>query len=264
MINHEELKERYNPEGSELRNLQYKMVDELVFLDKICRENNLKYFLVGGSVLGAVRHKGFIPWDDDADIALLEDDYKKLISILLKLDDEKYVLQCQETDFNYITGFPKFREREGTLLGSFPPRGALYKYKGIGVDIFCYSNDSYLTNASSTFLRGRLLGKMYKIKNDRARYILTKIMYSIYKGIVPLTKVFNLFSKKGELHFSLGQGFRKYKANKEDIFPVSYVPFENLMLPIPHNYDRYLTTLYGNWRELPKTIEIHSSNLLPK
>ena len=261
-INHEELKAKYNPEGSELRHLQYKMVDELVFLDKICRDNHLSYILVGGSVLGAARHKGFIPWDDDADIGLLEDDYKKLIKILLNLEDEKYVLHCQETDFNYINAFPKFREKEGYLEGTFPPRGSLYKYKGVGVDIFCYCNDSYLTNMFSTYLRALLLGKMYKIKNERIRFVVTKFMYAINNVLAPLTRIFNIFSKKGELRFSLGQGFRSYKAYEDDIFPITLTSFEGIMLPIPHNYDNYLTTLYGNWRELPKEIQVHSQNLI--
>ena len=261
-INHEELKAKYNPEGSELRDYQHKMVEELIFLDKVCKENNLNYFLVGGSVLGAVRHQGFIPWDDDADIALLEKDYKKLIKILLNLNDEKYILHCQETDFNYINAFPKFREKEGVLESSFPPRGSLYKYKGIGIDIFCYCNDSYLTNMFSTSLRALLMGKMYKIKNERMRFVVTKIMYAINNAFAPLTRIFNIFSKKGELRFSLGQGFRRYKAYKDDVFPITLAPFEGIMLPIPHNYERYLTTLYGNWRELPKEIQVHSKSLI--
>ena len=77
-------------------------------------------------------------------------------------------------------------------------------------------------------------------------------------------KIFNVFSKKGELYFSQGQGFCRYKAYKEDVFPVKETLFENVMLPIPHNYDRYLTTLYGNWSELPKEIQVHSNSLLSK
>ncbi len=264
MINHEELKQKYNPEGSELRNLQYKMLDELAFLDKVCKENNIPYFLVGGSVLGAVRHKGFIPWDDDADIALLEKDYKKLVKILLSLNDDKYILQCQKTDFNYVNGFPKFREKEGNLESSFPPRGTLYKYKGVGVDVFCYTKDSYLTNKISTYLLHIFLGKMYKIKNGDFRKFVTKILYGIYCCVKPFTSIFNISAKKGELHFAKGQGFAKYKALEKDIFPIKYVQFENLSLPIPNNYDNYLTILYGNWRELPKEIQIHCKNLLNK
>ena len=96
MINNEELRQKYNPEGSELRLLQYKMLDELTFLDKICKENNIPYTLVCGSVLGAIRHKGFIPWDDDADIALLEKDYKKLIN------PTSFLLACNYLYYNFL------------------------------------------------------------------------------------------------------------------------------------------------------------------
>jgi lipopolysaccharide cholinephosphotransferase len=65
-----ELKERYNPEGSVLRKSQMRMLDMLVFIDKVCQENNLIYWIEGGTLLGAVRHDGFIPWDDDADLCM--------------------------------------------------------------------------------------------------------------------------------------------------------------------------------------------------
>lgn len=80
----EELKNKYNPEGSTLRKAQLRMLDMVLYIDKICKENNLQYHIESGNLLGAVRHNGFIPWDDDFDIALYRRDYKKLIKILKK------------------------------------------------------------------------------------------------------------------------------------------------------------------------------------
>ena len=136
MIVTEKLRHKYAPEGSVLRGYQMKMLEQVVFLDKICKTHGLTYFLTGGSALGAVRHHGFIPWDDDMDIALPKKDFEKLVGILRKMDLGQYVLQDRFSDFNYIHVFPKFREKEGNLKGAFPPRGVLYKYKGVGVDIF--------------------------------------------------------------------------------------------------------------------------------
>ena len=102
MVDTEGLKRKYAPEGSALRDLQMKMLQEVLYLDRICKENHLTYFLTGGSALGAIRHHGFIPWDDDMDIALPRKDYLKLIGILHKLDSEQYVLHDRFSDFNYV------------------------------------------------------------------------------------------------------------------------------------------------------------------
>lgn len=77
----EALRAKFNPDGSNLRKMQLRMLDMLKYIDKICREHNIKYWLSSGTCLGAVRHGGFIPWDDDCDIELLRKDYKKLIKI---------------------------------------------------------------------------------------------------------------------------------------------------------------------------------------
>ena len=86
----EELRERYNPEGSILRKQQLRMLDILLHIDKICNEHNIPYWLSSGTLLGAVRHGGFIPWDDDVDIEMLREDYLRFEKIFKEDDD--YVL----------------------------------------------------------------------------------------------------------------------------------------------------------------------------
>ena len=80
----EELRARYNPDGSDLRRLQLHMLDLLVEFDRICRKNDIDYWLEYGTLIGAARHGGFIPWDDDLDVTLLKKDRKKLIEALRK------------------------------------------------------------------------------------------------------------------------------------------------------------------------------------
>ena len=256
MIDTEALRKKYSPEGSHLRELQFKLLDEVLFLDKVCKENGLTYFIAGGSALGAVRHQGFIPWDDDLDIALPEKDYKKLISILRKIDLPQYVLHDHRSDYNYICGFPKFREREGNFLGSFPERGKLYKYKGAGVDIFCMARNSHARAFVCAKLRVLLLHYMYKIKNDRLREIVTRFQWFVYRFLVMLTWPLNVFRKKGELHDGLGQGFSHQYMWEQEIYPVIMGQFESCQLPIPKDADAYLTHLYGDWRQIPSEEEI--------
>ena len=256
MVDTAALRQKYAPDGSPLRELQLKMLEEVLFLDRICKENGLTYYLSSGTALGAVRHHGFIPWDDDLDIALPEKDYHKLVSILRRLESDEYVLHDRHSDFNYINGFPKFRTKEGTLLGSFPPRGKLYKYKGVGVDIFCVSKNSFARAFVCAKLRVVLLHYLYKIKNEGLRKLVTKIQWFVYQCLVPLTWPLNVFRKKGEMHYGLGQGYSRHYFWEHELFPLALIEFESYMLPIPHDADAYLTHIYGNWRQLPSEEEI--------
>lgn len=268
MVDTEALRQKYSPDGSPLRELQLKMVEEVLFLDRICKENGLTYYLSSGTALGAVRHHAFIPWDDDLDIALPEKDYRKLVAILRKLDDEKYVLHDHISDFNYINGFPKFREKEGTLLGSFPKRGKNYKYKGVGVDIFSVAPNSFARAFVCAKLRVLLMHYLYKIKCDRLREAFTKVQWLVYRCLVPLTWPLNVVRKKGELHYGLGQGFSGHYIWQNEVFPLSETMFESYMMPIPHDFDAYLTHIYGNWRQVPTEEQIaatiHNQDLIEK
>ena len=103
MENQESLREEYNPEGSELRRLQLRMLDMLVVVDEICRRHDIPYWIEGGTLLGAVRHEGFIPWDDDLDIALMKKDYVRLLKCLKEELPAQYRLQTHETDITEQT-----------------------------------------------------------------------------------------------------------------------------------------------------------------
>ena len=268
MVDTEGLKRKYAPEGSALRNYQLTMLEEVLFLDKVCKDNHLVYFLTGGSTLGAIRHQGFIPWDDDMDIALPKKDYHRLLDILRKMDSDKYVLHDRYSDFNYVNDFPKFREKEGHLQGSFPKRGKLYKYKGVGVDIFCVDKNSYIRSFVCAKLRVALLHYTYLIKNDKLREVVTKFQWGVFHCLTPLTWPLNIFRKKGEIHYGIGQGPARHYMWESQLYPVVDATFETAQLPVPNDSDAFLTNIYGDWRQVPSEEEIakniHNVELIEK
>ena len=96
------LRNKFNPDGSEMRQSQLKMLDILNVVDEICRRNNIEYWIGSGTLIGAVRHGGFIPWDDDIDIEILYSDRKRFIEACLRELPDKYKLQCNLTDNTYF------------------------------------------------------------------------------------------------------------------------------------------------------------------
>lgn len=263
MIDQEALRAKYNPEGSELRNLQHNLMEIMMVLDGICVDNDIPYMLTAGNVLGAVRHGGFIPWDDDIDIALLKKDYKRLLKVLRNYKDDKYILQEHRSDPDYIQPFPKFREKAGSFLGSNPNRGRLYKYKGVAIDIFCISPISYINARVCAVLHNNLLSWTYKIKNNVIRHFVTSVLLGVESFLFFLCNILNVFRKQNEMHHAQGQAASSVKMDLRHLLPFKRMPYEGEMLPVPHNTDGLLTSFYGaDYMELPKQIRIHNKNLL--
>ena len=126
-------------EGKMLRELQMTELEMLIEVDRICRKNNIRYSLDGGTLLGAIRHDGFIPWDDDADVVMLRTEYNKFYTACKQeLDTERFFLQEYRTDNKYRWGYSKLR-RNGTV---FLREGQEHVKcnQSVFIDIFIYDN----------------------------------------------------------------------------------------------------------------------------
>ena len=134
------LREKYNPDGSSLRNGQLKMLEILKYVKNICDEHKLRYWLSAGTLLGAVRHEGFIPWDDDLDIEMPREDYLKLRKILLADKDSDYQLQDHSTDPFYFYSYAKLRDKHTVCESFIDTDDKLWTYKGVWIDIFILEN----------------------------------------------------------------------------------------------------------------------------
>ena len=117
-----------------LRTLQLMQLEMLKVVDAICEENNIKYSLYAGTLLGAVRHQGFIPWDDDLDICMARKEYDKFIRVWDELKPQGYILQNKENTPEFTQSFTKIRKDNTTFLQNNYERGKYHT--GVFVDVF--------------------------------------------------------------------------------------------------------------------------------
>ena len=246
----------YNPEGSKLRKDQKELLSMLLVVDEICKEHKIQWWLSSGTLLGAARHKGFIPWDDDMDIVLLRKDYKKLEKILCGYYSEEFVFHCMKTDVDYVNYFGKFRKRKGQIHTT-NNRNSYYKWKGIGFDIFAIEKTSYFSAKVAEILYLQMQHITYKIETDVIRKPLIRLIEIFNSFLIhPILRLIGKINPKNEYHYCLGTGWANHTFYMNDTFPLTTTEFEGMQMPVPHNMDRYLSNVYGDWRTPPSDEEI--------
>lgn len=259
-----ELSRIYNPEGSALRRDQKELVRMLKVVAEICKENNLQWWLSSGTLLGAARHKGFIPWDDDVDIVMMREDYLKLEKILCNMQSDEFVYHCMRTDVDYVKFFGKFRRKEGEIKVR-QRRYAFYKWKGIGLDIFAIEKTSYLSARLSKLLYVPFIGMTARIKTGWIRKPLIRLIQAANVVIWhPLLRLIGMINPKGQYHYALGQGWPRHYFYEKDIYPLATAEFEGEQFPVPNNMDAYLRNVYGDWTKLPSEEQIRSAIHCPE
>ena len=253
------LKDKYNPEGSELRQAQYRMLEMLCYIDRICLENHITYWLDCGTLLGAVRHGGFIPWDDDSDICMPIEDAKRFKEIMQnKYCDGEFVLQCRESDPGFFGPWLILRDRKSEYLQDSPLHQAR-KYRGLQVDIFTVTdhNLSFLRRISVSLENRLITQPLLRRRFSRSLELSCRFWYNfLYSFVFKVFDVIGLmFSNKQYYTYTYGTAFSD-KHLKSPIFPLKRMPFEGNEFNVPNDTDRYLTEDYGNWRKIPKDDEV--------
>lgn len=252
----EELRQRFNPEGSSLRKHQLCALEILEATHELCQKHNINYYLSSGTLLGAVRHGGFIPWDDDVDIEMKWFDFIRFTRIAKKELPEKLSIQTHGTDKNYFAPYAKIRNNN-TFIAEHHGYDRFYKYKGIYIDVF-------YTEKSLRFftLLGRKFTKfILKFSKKEPHHIIQgicNIMYYIfYYLICPIFRIINLiFWPFCYSHLGIGHAFLKRRDNS-DIFPVNKILFEGKEFNCPKDTDKYLRKLYGDYMKLPDLNNLH-------
>ena len=250
---------RYNPEGSLLRRDQKELSRILKVVADICRDNGIQWWMDSGTLLGAMRHKGFIPWDDDIDIVLMKEDYDRLEKILCELESDEFVFHCIRTDKDYINPFGKFRKKEGCVKVK-SKRYDYYRWAGIGIDIFAIERTNRLSVSLARFFYKMFINYTVHIRCRRVRHALISFgQFICFKLLFPVFRLVGKMNPKGEYHYALGTGWTKAAYTPDMLLPVTEAEFEGMMMPAPHDPDKYLKKLYGDWRKLPTEEQIRKA-----
>lgn len=264
------MNEKVTLSPEELRKLQLIELEMVVEIDRICRKYGIEYSLDGGTLLGAVRHKGFIPWDDDADVIFTRHEYAKFCRACKKeLDTERFFLQDYRTDENYRWGFAKLR-RKGT---EYIRRGQEHmKYRtGVYIDVFVVDHvpDKYLMRrlyyGTNFCIRKVLYSELGMVAAENAGMrLFYRMLYKIPKNVL-----FHLRDclaarcnrKKTELVSHLLYQYpskeTKYGMPSECFEHYCDIEFEGMQLRAFADYDTYLTLLYHDYMTLPPVDKRH-------
>lgn len=242
----------------DIKELHEKILNILLAFDKVCEEHRLRYCICCGSLIGAVRHKGFIPWDDDLDIAMPRPDYELLIRHCKEWLPEPYEFVCAENDSQYPLAFGKIQDASTTLI----ERRHLYYLGGCYIDVFPYDGypDSAFKRRLQCIRYEYLKQILYIVHRDPYRHgrgpscwvpLMVRKLYTMQGVQKRIRKVLTRYDyDKCNLVASYTSGYGK-------ILPKTvmetYVPFEfegHTVQGIA-DYDRYLTCMYGDYMKVP-------------
>ena len=253
----------------DIKEVQDKLLEILLYFQKFCDEHGLKFVLAGGTCLGAVRHEGFIPWDDDLDVFMLRDDYEKLIPLWRKYaDTERYSCVRSNEYVNIHHSATEVKDNNTTFINKHSV--GLDINHGLMIDVIPI--DGVADNAFSRFhqmMQAMLYAcfNFQRLPNHKSKlvYYATKVALGIVRSFKLRYKIWRTAEKQiakysvadHDTVASFGEGLEimRQRFPKKWFTEPGTAMFEGYKMPVPADTDKYLTISYGNYMELPPESE---------
>ena len=258
--------------GTDLRKLQLIQLEMLIELDRICRKYDIEYFIIAGTLLGAVRHGGFIPWDDDVDVAMKRKEYEKFCKVCEKeLSKVHFFLQNYHTDSEYRWGYAKLRKRNTEYIRK--GQEAIKCMSGVSIDIFIidYVPDNYVLRMLHHYIRRGCIKTLWSIigateEKNRLLRVLYRVLRYVPKEIPNhIEEIMVHYTNKKKRKYLCYTGFYRetyYTRKKENKFDTGMqsawfdqrteVIFEGQKFYTCSKYKEYLTYMYGDYMKIPE------------
>lgn len=243
----------------EFRQWQMKMLEILIYFRDFCIKHQLRFFLSAGTCIGAVRHKGFIPWDDDVDVIMPRDDYNKLLGLWNQYADTSK-FECCITTENQTIGFPMILIRSKNTTCIYEHSKNWDICHGLKIDVEHYDGMprnkfkqkiQYLESLAFALFRTQ------RVPNQKSKLVktLSRIILTVFRSPKTCYKISYFLEKQIAKYDCNSAEYVRYLNNapmKRLFFDKAiWVEFEGTTMPIPENYHEFLQAEYGNYMELP-------------
>lgn len=240
---------------NELKQIELEIFKSFI---RVCEKLNVKYYLLGGTLLGAVRHKGFIPWDDDIDVGMFREDYEKFVSEAQQYLPSNLFVQTYLTDEEYPQVFAKIRNTNTAFIETSV--ASLKMNHGIFMDIFPL--DGYSKKADSWIRQTKIKLIGYRIScgwnidnislKAKVLRIVSKIVYpDLKKAKKSKDQIYKSIQKTDKIANYSGMWGRKEIVPSEWYGEGTELIFEGLKVNAPTEYDKWLTQVYGDYMTMP-------------
>lgn len=247
-----------------IKSIQNILLLYLLEIDRICRKHHIKYFLAGGTLLGAIRHKGFIPWDDDADVMMLREDYNKFLKVVQSELPYNVKLHTVDTDPKNHNIFTKLRI-DNTMFATKWTSKFPDMHNGIFFDVLAHDKTANSKIGRKIHLKLTLMTRSLVFNKWHGRKVnnghkFQSAVTDFIKKVLPLSvseklqfKCLRWFEKKKDARYLYdGMGRNVYKGDfpRKWLKDTVYWDFEGYKFPVPKDYDKYLKYLYGDYKNM--------------